>query len=284
MSYAERLLLHYARSFPISRGKLRVVDALWKTVAGKGRQRTAKLIYSDFRMHCRIDEMIQRQIYFFGTYFASRRMIAAWQAKAANASVILDVGANVGIFSLAALSANPRAQVHSFEPTPDIARQLQQSVTLNSLEGRLHVHPVALSDHGGWGHLVNCDGGGDNGGMNFLVSAPRNEGDSQPVETTTLDAVVQSEGISQIDLMKIDVQGHEAAVLRGARACLENKQIRSILIELNWGSDPSTCVATESIDLLCAHGFMFQDPLSLRPPQSAGQWMRDLNDVMAVSP
>jgi FkbM family methyltransferase len=284
MSHAERLLLLYARSFPISRGKLRVVDALWKTVADKDHQRTARLIYSDFRMHCRIDEMIQRQIYFFGTYFASQRMIAAWQAKAAGASVILDVGANVGIFSLAALSATPRAQVHAFEPTPHLARHLQETTTLNSLEGHLHVHPVALSDHSGWGHLVNCDGGGDNGGMNFLVSAPRNEGDSRPVETTTLDAVVERERISQIDLMKIDVQGHEAAVLRGARACLEKKQIKSILIELNWGTDPSSCVATESIEILSSYGFMFQDPLSIRPPQSAGPWMRNLNDVMAVSP
>ena len=199
-------------------------------------------------------------------------------------SVVIDVGANVGVFSLAALAANPHACVHAFEPTPHIALQLRQTANLNRLEGHLHLHPVALSDHRGLSHLVNCDGGGDNGGMNFLVDSPRKDGTSQPVETDTLDAFVEREGVAHIDLLKIDVQGHEAAVLRGARACLRNRQLRSILLELNWGPDPGSCVATEFIEILSAHGFIFQDPLSHRPPQPAGQWMRNLDDVIAVLP
>ena len=57
----ERLLLAYARGFPVRRGKLRVVDALWRAVAGGDVHRLAETRFGDLRIPCDLNEMLQRQ-------------------------------------------------------------------------------------------------------------------------------------------------------------------------------------------------------------------------------
>ena len=69
-------------------------------------------------MSCDLSEMLQRQFYFFGTYFVEEHILTCWEQEAKGARVIFDVGANAGIFSLAALAVQRDATVHAFEPTP----------------------------------------------------------------------------------------------------------------------------------------------------------------------
>jgi hypothetical protein len=115
----ERLLLFYARRFPMRRGKLRVINSLWRAaVGGQKTRRLATLKHGGLTMSCDLSEMLQRQFYFFGTYFVEEDILACWEHAANGARVIFDVGANAGIFSLAALAVQPDATVHAFEPTP----------------------------------------------------------------------------------------------------------------------------------------------------------------------
>ena len=86
-----------------------------------GTQRLARLKYGDYSMQCDISEMLQRQFYFFGTYFLEEEIIDCWRETARGAKVIFDVGANAGIYSLAALACEPNVTVYAFEPTPEIA-------------------------------------------------------------------------------------------------------------------------------------------------------------------
>jgi len=70
-----------------------------------------------------------------------------------------------------------------------------------------------------------------------------------------------SSSIDRIDLLKIDVQGHEAAVLRGASELLNQGRIDGILMELNWWADDvSHSPAMESVQQLEAAGFWFAKP------------------------
>ena len=116
----ERLLISYARRFPFQRGKLRAIDALWRVAAGnRGVRRMADLRYGGFKMPCNLNEMLQRQCYFFGTYFLEEYILQCWQTAAKGAKVILDVGANAGIYSLAAPATQRDAIIHAFEPTPE---------------------------------------------------------------------------------------------------------------------------------------------------------------------
>ena len=168
----DRLLVSYARHFPIRRGKLRLVNALW-SLAGNdpSARRLAELKYGSFKVPCDLSEMLQRQLYFFGTYFVEEHIIKCWQHAAREASVIFDVGANVGIYSLAALAVQPDLAVHAFEPTPEIAARLRQTATLNGLRN-LEVHQVAVYRDKGSAILNRWRSeSGSNGGMNFVTSA-----------------------------------------------------------------------------------------------------------------
>jgi len=182
----EHLLLLYARQFPIRRGKLRLIDTCWRLAAGReSPQRLARLKFGGFVMPCDLREMLQRQFYFFGTYFLEDHLLECWQGAARGVNVVFDVGANAGIYSLAALAVAPAAVVHAFEPTPEIAARLRTSARLNKL-ARLHVHELAVSDETGFASLHTWRGEtGENEGMNF-ISAEEGAAGTRRVETVDL--------------------------------------------------------------------------------------------------
>ena len=70
----------------------------------------ATLKHGGFKMSCDLSEMLQRQFYFFGTYFLEEDILSCWETAAKGAKVVLDVGANAGIYSLAALAVQPDAR------------------------------------------------------------------------------------------------------------------------------------------------------------------------------
>ena len=275
----ERALCGYARSLPLTWGKYRIINALWRGVAGDNHQREARLIYSDFRVPCDIGEMIQRQLYFFGTYQLERTMLEVWQNLARRSTTIFDVGANAGVYSLAALSANPGASVHAFEPTPEIAERLRQTKALNGL-ANLVIAETAVCHHSGQTRLVKCDGGGDNGGMNYIGDQTGAQ-DSVLVDATSLDEYCYRNGIDQIDLMKIDVQGLEADVMRGASELLSRRKIGQVLVELNWGELGEGSPADDVIMLLESYGFQFSDICATPQWRRSGPWLRKHADIMA---
>lgn len=279
ISLIERALKIYARRAPLAWGKYRIINALWQRGAGGDHHREASLIYSGYRVPCDISEFIQRQLYFFGTYFLERKFLKVWQDLARQSDVIFDVGANAGIYSLAASSANATVAVHAFEPTPDIAERLRQTKELNGLVNLIIVE-AAVSDHTGQTRLVMCDGGGGNGGMNFLNNESRLESDI-PVKTVTLDQYCRDHSIEKIDLIKVDVQGFEPEVFRGSHDLLRDGKVGTVFVELNWGAPGEQSHADDLIDLLDQSGFYFSD-ITLTPAwRQAGPWMRRYSDIMA---
>lgn len=272
----------YARRFPIRRGKLRIVDSLWQTVlADRGTHRVATLKHGRFKMSCDLSEMLQRQFYFFGTYFLEEDILGCWEAAAKGANVILDVGANAGIYSLAALAIQPDATVHAFEPTPEIAARLRATAKVNGLD-HLYVHEVAVFSKNGEAILRRCRGDlGTNEGMNFIS---REIGDSsdERVQTVCLDRFCKDHSIDHIDLLKLDIQGHEHSALEGAERMIRSGHIGIIFLELNWAKNSgATCAATESIRLLEQGGYRFSRPAKRLHWQKAGEWLRTLSDVVA---
>ena len=77
-------------------------------------QRLAHLKHGGLTMSCDLSEMLQRQCYFFGTYFVEEYILDCWQHEAKGAKVIFNMGANAGIFSLAALAVQQDATVACF--------------------------------------------------------------------------------------------------------------------------------------------------------------------------
>jgi FkbM family methyltransferase len=133
---------------------------------------------------------------------------------------VVDVGANLGTYSAVALD---RLQGHgrllAIEPARENFFWLQRNARHNlgkMPSNRVTLARVALSDQGGWAILhKNPANKGDNRlYQDFLL--PKQE----RVQTTTLDALCMKHGIDSIDVLKVDVQGLEVRVLRGAEKIL----------------------------------------------------------------
>jgi FkbM family methyltransferase len=281
-SASERLLILYARRFPIRRGKLRVIDRLWQTgLSGRSTHRVATLNHGGFKMSCDLSEMLQRQFYFFGTYFLEEDLLRCWATVSRDAKVVFDVGANAGIYSLAALAAQPDAVVHAFEPTPEIAGRLRATAELNHL-GNLCVHEVAVLGENSYAALNRCRGDlGDNEGMNFVTESPRDPG-AVRVKTVSLDQFCQDHSIDQVDLLKLDVQGQEYSALKGAERLIRAGRIGTIFMELNWARRAGIpCAATESIRLLEQADYLFSKPGKRLNREKAGDWLHGVSDIVA---
>ena len=133
--------------------------------------------------------------------------------------VILDIGANVGQFSLkVAHILKDRVndfQVHAFEPSPFIFSALQTNLSLNnSLKQNVYLHPLAL---------------GNTEGQTYFSYSPSNSGGGRVsteqtgslVTITTLDNWFKKESLSRLDFIKIDVEGLEPEVLLGGREVIK---------------------------------------------------------------
>ncbi len=280
MSLMENVLIAYARYFPLDRGKLRLVNALWRAAAGRRtHNRVATLLHGGFRIPADLNEMLQRQFYYFGTYFLEAEILDCWENCAKEADTIFDIGANAGIFSLAALAANSRATVHAFEPTPEIAARLRATVSLNRLE-RLMVNEVAVGANDGSALLQRWRGAqNDNEGMNFISCT----GGGESVRMISLDSYCTENGVEKIDLLKIDIQGNEPSAFFGAKRMLGEGRIGTIFAELNWDAsrgheDPGANTA----GILADAGYLFSSPGPRLVWRSAGEWMRDHTDIVAT--
>lgn len=278
----ERALIAYARAFPLRKGKLRVIDQLWRAAAGgRGTARVAHLRYGGLKMPCDLTEMLQRQFYFFGTYFLEEQILDCWTKAAKEAEVIFDVGANSGIYSLAALASQPHAIVHAFEPTPEIAGRLRQTAQLNCLDN-LMVHEVAVMSHSGQAVLRRFRGDSEtNEGMNYICEET-GEPSAERVQTICLDEFCRERRIANIDLLKLDVQGNEHFVLKGAEGLVRLGGVGTVFMELNWANKTgAVCPATESVRLLAESGFRFARPSDYHTWRDAGNWLQGLSDVVA---
>jgi FkbM family methyltransferase len=151
---------------------------------------------------------------------------AAFRAAARPGDLVIDVGANVGAYTLLfAHWVGPTGRVVAFEPAPDAAAGLRRHLALNALASRVEVHEMAVSDRSGTAFFDAVAASGSNA----LVSAAT--ASSLDVRTTTLDEFC-SAGDLRPRVVKIDVEGAELSVLRGARRLLADPAV-DIFVELH---------------------------------------------------
>jgi FkbM family methyltransferase len=133
--------------------------------------------------------------------------------------VFVDVGANIGWFSmLAAKAVGPTGRVLAVEPNPANTELAKLSAKENGF-GNVQVVTVALSDRSG---AVALETDGSNGRMVPVDGPPREPiRASYVVASCTLDALVESAGAAHVDVVKLDVEGAEPLVLAGAARTIE---------------------------------------------------------------
>lgn len=147
------------------------------------------------------------------------------------ARVIFDVGGNCGLFSAFAEVACPNAVIHCFEPSSKLLPIIQRNVSQN----RVHVHGVAISDSNGKAELHINPGSEQTNSLNrsavelFAASANIK---AETIDCICLDDFSRNNNIDKVDVLKVDVQGFEGAVLRGGRGLLQT--VDMLFIESTW--------------------------------------------------
>lgn len=169
------------------------------------------------------DETVSGEAYF--THLVTKR----WPAL-----TVVDVGANVGSYASRIKTLAPAATIHAFEPHPETYQRLQ---AVAQVLGFIAVNlgcgeqsgSVTLYDHNGTAsgtsHATLYRG--------VLEQAGHSPPTAVEVQMTTLDAYAHRAGLDHIHLLKIDTEGHELAVLRGARQLIEQRRIGAIQFEFN---------------------------------------------------
>lgn len=125
--------------------------------------------------------------------------------------VVIDVGANIGVFAMY-LQTLARVQVYSFEPAPSTREMLERNVANNNLSSQIRVVPVAIGKEAGTLSL-RCSP--NFGHSSFYEGDHLKDAVEVSVPVATLPSQFSSLGISHVDLLKIDIEGAEVALLEG---------------------------------------------------------------------
>jgi FkbM family methyltransferase len=176
----------------------------------------------------------------------------AWRLLAPGDHV-LDAGANIGYMTmLFAARVGKRGVVHSFEPHPQVCAALRRNVDRSEKTGnagRVIVHDCALADVPGRAQLIETDYFAINEGTARLVTTSEAETGSiksHQVQVETVDDLFPTESFA---LLKVDVEGFEAKVLKGAERLLSQRRVRHVIYE------DHTRGGSGLPDLLSSHGY-----------------------------
>lgn len=172
-----------------------------------------------------------------------RRLIKD-MADVKSAKVVVDVGANVGFFSMLCRELYPKASIYAFEPIPKTFSCLKKNFKDDK---NTEVFNLALSDHRGSGKMTFSED-------NSAVSSLSEEG-SVDVEITTLDYFLKDKKVDRVDILKIDTEGFENFVLKGGQESL--KKVKYIIMEVTIENNKNYTISS-LFKLLSSENFDFQ--------------------------
>ncbi len=172
------------------------------------------------------------------------------QAVLPRCHLVFDVGANVGDWTKAALTFNAQLVIHAFEPHKATFDRLASQ----PFPAQVTVQPFGFSASEEEKVLYVM---ADHTGMNSVYArtglpTQTDHGEATPIhiQLKTIAGYCQSHDIEQIDFLKIDVEGHDLAVLSGAKEMLQNGHIRLIQFEYGGASIDARVFLKDFFELL----------------------------------
>ena len=144
----------------------------------------------------------------------------------------LDIGANIGYYSLMAASINPELEIHAFEPLPDAQHFLKKSIGENRYQN-IRLHQIALSDVNDeltFETRVSKDFPNEKyqiAGDSSLVNYDQTDRKQIKVKAQTLDDFVNEHKLKDIDYIKLDTETTEHLIIKGGMETI--KQFQPIL-------------------------------------------------------
>jgi FkbM family methyltransferase len=181
----------------------------------------------------------------------------AWIAGFGADEVFVDVGANMGIYTIWAAKTRGM-RVFAFEPESQNYALLCKNIVLNGLSDRVTAYCLAISDENAFSRLYlssfrageSCHSFGEK--VDFRLQQ-RDFTYSQGCVSATLDQLVAGGVMPAPQHIKVDVDGLEHKVINGARAVLQGTSVRSVLVEINTNLELHRNIISE----MAAFGFRY---------------------------
>ncbi|GII59016.1 hypothetical protein Pth03_74050 [Planotetraspora thailandica] len=209
-----RMLAHAPTVRPVSTGD--IIRTHRKKFPYRGFVEIDSPYCPPFVMFCVNDDAVALDTIWNGKFGYEPGSLSVWARLAARSQTIADVGAHVGYFSMIASLANPGAKVHAFEPVDFIHARLAVNVRANNVQN-VKRYQAGVSSSSGWADIsVRFSTNLLSTGSSLERSA--SDAELKRIQLLTLDEVFAD---TRVDLIKIDVEGHEEAVLEGARWVLK---------------------------------------------------------------
>jgi FkbM family methyltransferase len=182
-----------------------------------------------------LDTRVPSQLWaaYLGDY--DRANVAVLRRFLRPGGIALDVGANIGCYTVPLALAD--ARVLAFEPVPQNAARLRENVALNGFGRIVDIYEIALGSEPGSAEITlreDFASGGEVGNAAIVIADGKDGGfRTIAVPLARLDDLMPSIGRgARIDVVKLDIEGHEDHFLRGAsRTITENRPV--ILMEMN---------------------------------------------------
>lgn len=166
-----------------------------------------RLVYQDH---------IQRTLLWYGFY--EKDSILTWEKLIGRDSVVFDIGANIGYYTLIAAHKATNGSVHSFEPVPVNFQALEKNISLNKLTN-------VIANACGISNVQSLEkyyvSSIDNSGMSGMKPAANFSGQVETIKTITLDDYSREHDLKRLDFIKIDIEGNELNALLGMNQVLE---------------------------------------------------------------
>ncbi len=261
--YAKKAIAHFLRSYckntPIDKGKYRI-----QLLAQQYLKFNEKLLYEYFGAKYNLDlnTTLGARLFYFGDY--ESQDIKKCLQMLNRGSVFLDIGANIGFYSLSA--AIKGATVYAFEPNSEAFSDLEHNIASNP-ELNIKAFNIACSDHDGEiGFTIATDSAYSSihdtayDWQHWKIQKSR----QVTVPSKKIDTLVDELKIERIDYCKIDVEGGELNVLRGALDTLSQKLIKVLQVEIDISTYQGAGYQTQDlIELLKTYDY-YTDSESLK--------------------
>ena len=210
-----KLLNAYTQHFPFPHRGLKyfLKVAKWFGLSNKF---YSKKLRGNFYLRVNPSEHIQQQLFWYGYY--EKELGDLIKTLLAPGDVFLDIGANVGYFSLLAASYEPTIRVFSFEPVSSVYQKLEENISINDAKNIRTIKAAAGRKNGDGEIYIS---GPDNTGMSSFEKPGNFSGQTEKVSVIAIDEWIKSSGLSMLSLVKLDIEGYELAALEGMKETLE---------------------------------------------------------------
>ncbi|MDB9521182.1 FkbM family methyltransferase [Dolichospermum circinale CS-1225] len=209
-------------------------------------------IYSCNELKYNIDfsDQIQKSVY-LGTYerheltFLKKYIKPGW--------VCLDVGANIGFYTLnLSKLVGSEGKVYAIEPSPSNYKKLEENIAINNLDNCITSNIALSSESGEFVFSVSPHQNSGWGRLGKWTSAQS----EIIVNVNTLDDFVLFNNISNIDFLKIDIEGHELKFLEGGKNTFKNGIVKRIMIEYcGYVLEPQGITLKSYVDSIMKFGY-----------------------------